>query len=55
LVFIDGRDTGRSTPLLGYPIAPGPHEIRLQTGTGGVYIERIMVQPGQAVRITRRF
>jgi serine/threonine protein kinase len=55
LVFIDGRDTGRSTPLLGYPIAPGWHEIRLQTATGQIDIERVQVLPGQTVRITRRF
>ncbi len=55
LVYIDGRDTGRSTPLLGYPIAPGWHEVRLQTANGQVDIERIQVLPGQAVNLTRRF
>jgi hypothetical protein len=54
-VFIDGRDTGRNTPLLGYPIAPGSHEIRLQTATGQVAIQRVQVAPGQDVHITRRF
>jgi eukaryotic-like serine/threonine-protein kinase len=55
LVYIDGRDTGRSTPLLGYPIAPGWHEVRLQTANGQVDIERIQVLPGQTVNLTRRF
>lgn len=55
LVTIDGHDTGRTTPLLSYPIAPGLHELRLQIATGRVFVERIEVLPGQTVNITRRF
>jgi len=55
MIFIDGRDIGRSTPLLGYPIAPGWHEIRLQAASGQVDVERVLVAPGQAVRLSRRF
>jgi hypothetical protein len=55
LVTIDGRDTGRTTPLLSYPIAPGLHELRLQIATGRVFVERIEVRPGQTVNVTRRF
>jgi serine/threonine protein kinase len=55
MVFIDGRDIGRTTPIFGFPIAPGPHEIRLQTSTGQVHVERVEVKPGQRVHITRRF
>ena len=55
LVFVDGRDTGRSTPLVGFPVTPGSHEIRLQTAAGQVHVERIDVPAGQTVRITRRF
>jgi hypothetical protein len=55
MVFIDGRDTGRSTPLLGYPVPPGLHEIRLQAATGQVDVQRVQVLPGQTVRISRRF
>jgi hypothetical protein len=54
-VYIDGRDTGRNTPLLSYPLAPGNHEIRLQTSTGAMYSERVQVMPGQAVRVSHRF
>jgi serine/threonine-protein kinase len=55
LVFIDGRDTGRNTPLLGYPISAGAHELRLQTANGQVHVEHLEVQPGQTVSVTRRF
>jgi hypothetical protein len=55
LVFIDGRDTGRSTPLMGYTIAAGTHEVKLQTATGQVHVERVTVAAGQTVRVMRRF
>jgi hypothetical protein len=55
LVFIDGRDTGRSTPLMGYTIPPGTHEVKLQTATGQVHVERVTVAAGQTVRVMRRF
>ena len=55
LVFIDGHDTGRSTPLNGYPIAAGPHELRLKTANGQEHVERIDVRAGQTTSIVRRF
>src|SRR5690606_19327950 len=54
-VTIDGRDTGRNTPLLRYPIAPGNHEIRLRTPAGATHVQRIEVRPGQTVRVYHRF
>lgn len=55
LVFIDGRDTGRTTPLVAYPLPAGSHELRLQAATGQVHEQRIEVVAGQTVRVTRRF
>jgi eukaryotic-like serine/threonine-protein kinase len=55
MVFIDGRDTGRTTPLVAYPLAPGRHELRLQTTAGQVHQEQIEVVAGQTMRVTRRF
>lgn len=55
IVFIDGRDTGRTTPLVAYPLSAGSHELRLQAATGQVHEQRIEVVAGQTVRVTRRF
>jgi eukaryotic-like serine/threonine-protein kinase len=55
MVFIDGQDTGRTTPLVAYPVAPGRHELRLQTTAGQVHQEQIDVFAGQTLRVTRRF
>jgi serine/threonine protein kinase len=55
LVAIDGRDTGRTTPLLNYPIAPGVHQLQLRTATGQIHVERIEIKPGQTLSITRRY
>ena len=54
-VIVDGRETGRTTPLMGYTLSPGPHEVQLRTSTGQVHVQRIEVQPGQAVHVSRRF
>jgi len=55
MVFIDGQDTGRTTPLVAYPVPPGRHELRLQTTAGQVHQEQIDVVAGQTLRVTRRF
>jgi serine/threonine protein kinase len=55
MVFIDGHDTGRTTPLVAYPVAPGRHELRLQTTAGQIHQEQIDVVAGQTIRVTRRF
>jgi tRNA A-37 threonylcarbamoyl transferase component Bud32 len=55
MVFIDGQDTGRTTPLVAYPVAAGRHELRLQTTAGQVHQEQIDVVAGQTLRVTRRF
>jgi serine/threonine-protein kinase len=54
-VWVDGRDTGRTTPLMGYTLNPGPHEVQLRTAMGQVHTQRVQIAPGQTARITRRF
>jgi eukaryotic-like serine/threonine-protein kinase len=54
-VWVDGMDTRRTTPMMGYPLPPGVHEVQLRTAMGQVHTERVTIQPGQTARITRRF
>jgi hypothetical protein len=54
-VIVDGRDTGRTTPLMGYTLTPGPHVVQLRTETGQTHTQQIVVQSGQTVRVNRRF
>lgn len=48
-VFIDGVDTGRTTPLLNFPIAPGKHSIRLVTEHNSSEEIEIDVRPGRSI------
>ncbi|MDH5675543.1 MAG: protein kinase [Myxococcales bacterium] len=54
-VYIDGRDTGRKTPLMGYRLPVGSHEIKLQTEGGQTHVQQVQVEADQTVRVTRRF
>jgi hypothetical protein len=54
-VWVDGRDTGRTTPLLGYTLNPGPHEVQLRTAMGQVYKQRVQMVPGQTTRLSHLF
>ena len=54
-VWVDGMDTRRTTPMMGYPLAPGMHEVQLRTAMGQVHTQRVLISPGQTARITRRF
>jgi hypothetical protein len=54
-VSIDGRDIGRTTPVMGYAVSPGEHEISLRTAAGATHTQRVTVQAGEAVRVIQRF
>jgi hypothetical protein len=54
-IWVDGRDTGRTTPLLGYTLNPGPHEVQLRTAMGQVYKQRVQMVPGQTTRLSHLF
>jgi serine/threonine protein kinase len=54
-VWVDGRDTGRTTPLMGYSLNPGPHEVQLRTALGQVYKQRVQMVPGQTTRLSHLF
>lgn len=50
-VLVDGRVVG-NTPLLGMPIAPGTHELRVERDGFHPFETTITVDPGTEVRIT---
>ncbi len=54
-VFVDGQDTGRNTPLMGFKLPPGPHQIGLQTQDGRTHTRTVNVQPGKTIRVVQRF
>jgi len=54
-VLIDGRDTGRDTPVRALRVPAGAHRIVLRTPDGNDHEVAVVVQPGRTVRIIRRF
>ena len=53
-VFVDGRDTGRNTPVRNYPVPPGSHTIGLRTNDGTMHTVQVDVPAGENVRIVRQ-
>src|SRR5690606_26585592 len=54
-VFVDGKSRGVSPPLQMVELDPGPHTIEIRNGTFPARVERIVVKPGEPVRIRHRF
>jgi hypothetical protein len=53
-IFVDGRDTGRFTPVAGMNVTAGSHVIRLVNQDLGVSAEaRVNVKPGATVKVSR--
>lgn len=53
-VYVDGRDTGRTTPILSLKISQGSHRIGLKTPDGTTHEVQIEVQEGQTVKVIKR-
>jgi serine/threonine protein kinase len=56
-VFIDGRNTGRNTPILPnnpLRLSPGPHKLTVRTNSGKSYDFRINIVAGKTKRFVRR-
>jgi hypothetical protein len=54
-VHLDGRPTGRRTPITDLPVAPGRHVMRLVADDGRTLEEEVVIEPGESLRIARRF
>ena len=52
MIYIDGRETGLTTPLLDYPIGPGTHIIRVTESIRGTTAEATVdIKVGEAHRV----
>ena len=52
MVYINGRETGLTTPLADHPLEPGPHEIRVvESIRGRQATKSIVVVQGESVRL----
>jgi class 3 adenylate cyclase len=54
-VFVDGKNRGRSPPLIVLEVAPGPHTVEIRNTTSPAHVTRVEVKAGEAVKIQHRF
>lgn len=54
-VYVDGRDTGRNTPVRELRVSAGRHVLGLRTPDGELHEEPIDVPAGETLRIVRQF
>jgi hypothetical protein len=53
-VFIDGRDTGRNTPIRDLRVPAGQHTIGLRTNDGTMHRVQVNVPAGGTERVVRQ-
>ena len=53
-VFLDGRDTGRNTPVRSLKLRAGQHQLGLRTPDGTMHTFTITVRAGETHRVMRR-
>jgi hypothetical protein len=54
-VFVDGQSRGVSPPLRTLEIPPGSHTIEIRNSTFKSHVEKVVIKPGEAVKIRHRF
>ena len=54
-VFVDGQSRGVSPPVQMVELPAGPHSVELRNGDFPAYQQKIVVKPGEPVRIQHRF
>ncbi len=54
-VFVDGRSRGVSPPVQVIDLPAGAHTIEIRNGDFPAHVERVVVKPGEPVRIRHRF
>jgi hypothetical protein len=54
-VSIDGRPTGKTTPLPKYPVPPGEHTVTLRTEDGRERTLKVEIKPGETTLLKERF
>jgi hypothetical protein len=54
-VFVNGRSRGVSPPVQAIDLPAGPHTVEIRNGSFPAHVERVVVKPGEPVRIRHRF
>ena len=54
-VFVDGRSRGVSPPVQAIELPAGAHTVEIRNGDFPAHVQRVVVRPGQPVRIRHRF
>jgi hypothetical protein len=54
-VSIDGRPTGRRTPLVNYDLSPGIHRVCLKTEDGREHCTAVRIETGRTARVVHNF
>jgi hypothetical protein len=54
-VFVNGQDTGRTTPLFGFSLPPGSYDIGLRTGDGRFSSQTVVIAAGETTSVNHRF
>ena len=54
-VLVDGQSRGVSPPVQMVELSAGPHDIELRNGSFPAFQQKIVVKPGEPVRIQHRF
>ena len=54
-VFVDGRSRGVSPPVQVLELPAGPHTVEIRNGEFPAHVQRVVVKPGEPVRIRHRF
>jgi serine/threonine-protein kinase len=49
-VWIDGKDTGKATPVFNHQLPAGPHRITIHFSTGGFMTEEVEIRAGETTR-----
>jgi eukaryotic-like serine/threonine-protein kinase len=54
-VFVDGKSRGLTPPMRTLEISPGSHTIEIRNATFPPHVEKVVIKPGDAVKIRHRF
>jgi hypothetical protein len=54
-VFVDGKSRGLTPPLRTVEISPGSHTIEIRNSTFPVHVQKVVIKPGDAVKIRHKF
>jgi hypothetical protein len=54
-VLVDGKSRGLSPPLRVLELSSGPHTVEIRNAKFPVYVQKVEVKTGEAVKIQHRF